>query len=216
MDRQDALDKIEEVEKTDSAYVKIGNDASTLVVTFAGNHHGGFARKTNLTELRTERNAFDILYMRNQGEWYLGGLNGIGETIEDTIAFLKEEFEKYDKVICVGTSAGGYASILFASLCGTDPSIAITPQTDLNECLSLRKPGHLHRIKKLPSFEKYSNLNSVITDNTTYYIHNRDQRGRWELIMHGTSHYDNIKHHPSVRWFDEWKFGEILQKELDI
>ena len=76
-------------------------------------------------KLKYERNDFDVLYLRNQNKWYLGGLNGIGKNINHTIAFLKKEFAKYDKVICIGNSAGGYASLLFGSLLKVNKVIAI-------------------------------------------------------------------------------------------
>ena len=113
---ENAIAYIEAQEATEISYVKIGNNNKKLIVSFAGNRHGGFERKKSLIKLKYQRNDFDVLYLRNQNKWYLGGLNGIGKNINCTIAFLKKEFSKYDKVLCTGISAGGYASLLFGSL----------------------------------------------------------------------------------------------------
>ena len=99
-----------------------------------------FQRKTSLLELREKRNDFDVLYLRNRGKWNIGGLKGIGKNINHTIAFLKKEFAKYDKVICVGGSAGGYASLLFGSLLQVDSVVAMDAQTDLNYLIDRLSP----------------------------------------------------------------------------
>ena len=65
----------------------------------------------------------------------MGGFNGIGKNINCTIAFLKTEFATYNKVLCIGGSAGGYASILFGSLLKVNKVIGVIPQTDLQYCV---------------------------------------------------------------------------------
>jgi hypothetical protein len=200
MDEKGAVNKIEEIEETESAFIKIGNGASTLVVSFAGNHHGGFARKTSLLELRNKRNDFDIisfLYMRNQGEWYLGGLNGIGETIEDTVAFLKKEFEKYDKVICIGSSAGGYASLLFGNLLDVNTTISSEPQVNLKHC-----PQCLpNEVLKLDAYEKWGDLTNIINSTTHHYIDPLEEHPfevGCDTSLHEIYHFNLIKHLPNV------------------
>ena len=183
---EDAMKYIETQEATNISYVKIGNNSKNLIVTFASNNHTGFERKTSLTKLKYQRNDFDVLYLRNQNKWYLGGLNGIGKNINHTIVFLKKEFAKYDKVITIGTSAGGYASILFGSVCNVNVTIAYIPQTDLEysiaNCLPTKTEFESDEMKcgvyeptlaslgeskviSFQSFNKYKNLKNVIAPN---------------------------------------------------
>ena len=186
-----ALNYIEQQEATDISYVKVGNNSKNLIVSFASNAHEGFERKSSLMKLKYERKDFDVLYLRNPYKWYLGGLTGIGKNINHTIAFLKKEFSKYDDVITIGSSAGGYASILFGSECNANKAIANQPQTDLEyaiancfptktefesveyECF-IREPTLASlgqsKVISFKSFNKYKNLRNVITPNTNYYI----------------------------------------------
>ena len=97
-EQKNALTYIQQHESTSVSYVKVGNSAKNLVVSFAGNAHSGFARKSSLMQLKYQRNDFDVIYFRNKDKWYLGGLNGIGKNINHTIAFLKTEFASTTKL----------------------------------------------------------------------------------------------------------------------
>ncbi len=215
------LNYIEQQEATDISYVKIGNASKNLIVSFAGNRHHGFERKTSLVNLKLKRNDFDIMYFRNQGFWYLGGLKGIGKNITHTISFLKNEFAKYDKIICTGSSAGGYASMLFGSLCSVDYVVNIMGQIDLEYLLEklperwTRTKNNLkgtinHSKKNLKrrkqqcpkTWVAFKDLSKHInTTNTTYYVSykNSDQYNDVEdEIYHGIFHYNKIKDFSSV------------------
>lgn len=212
---ENAIAYIEKQEATNISYVKIGNNSKNLIVSFSGNSHDGFARKTSLMKLKYERNDFDVLYLRNRNRWYFGGLKGIGKNINHTISFLKKEFAKYDKVCCVGSSAGGYASILFASVCNADMCIAYIPQTDLEYAIANCLPTKTEfeseelkcRIKQLTlaslgeskvisfeSFNKYKNLRNVINSITKYYIQCEDTFDG----LHGKHQCENLSDFENV------------------
>ena len=205
---------IEAQEATDISYVKIGNSAKNLVVSFASNHHDGFERKSSLMKLKYERNDVDVLYLRNQMKWYLGGLKGIGKNINHTIAFLKKEFSKYGKVLCIGYSAGGYASLLFGSLLNVNFVIAIDAQTDLEYVKNELNRGMLiNRSKQCPAtWSKYNKIVNVLNENVTYNMfykgddfyqkQNELKRAAAPLVLHGDYHYDQIKSFPSVSRFN--------------
>ena len=205
----DAIKYIEQQEATDISYVTVGNNSKNLIVSFAGNAHDGFARKTSLIKLKFEYNNFDVLYLRNRKKWYLGGLSGIGKNINHTIAFLKKEFSKYDNVITIGSSAGGYASILFGSECNANTVIAYVPQTDLEYAIANCSPTKTEyeseeyqclileptlaslgqsKIITFQSFDKYKNLRKVITPKTNYYINCQDD----DHGNHGKHHCENL------------------------
>ena len=215
MDNYDnAIAYIEEQEATEISYVKVGDNNKNLIVSFAGNGHDGFERKTSLMELKFERNDFDVLYLRNQYQWYLGGLKGIGKNINHTIEFLKKEFAKYDKVMCIGNSAGGYASLLFGSLLKVNKVIAINAQTDLQYCVDnlpdsyVPKQNLINRSKQCPvTWKKYNKIVNVLNDNVSYNVYYIEEdfwpsRGAEHLlrnlVIHGHYHYNEIKNFPTV------------------
>lgn len=125
---------IKQQEESDISYVKIGNGSKKLIVSFSADDKTEFEGKKRFMRLKHDHQKFDVLYLRNPNNWYIGELNGIGATMEETLKFLEREFSKYDKVLCTGASSGGYASILFGSILRVDKVIAFHPQTDLEYC----------------------------------------------------------------------------------
>ena len=203
-----ALRYLNNQEKTDISYAKIGEENKKLIVSFASNGKitkDYFQRKLSLLELKYNENNFDILYLRNQNKWYLQGLNGIGENINHTISFLKKEFSKYDKVLCTGYSAGGYASLLFGSLCNAHSVVAIDSQTDLDYLTNFQSAwSHELRMKKKQcptTWIKYNKIKNVLNSNVLYFVsnkRNKDAEHEQDKILHGDYHYDQIKNFPSV------------------
>lgn len=208
MNYENAIAYIETQEATNISYVKIGNDNKKLIVCFASNAHDGFERKTSLIKLKFEYNNFDVLYLRNQRGWYLGGLKGIGKNINHTIAFLKKEFSKYDKVITIGQSAGGYASLLFGSLLKVNKVITVIAQTDLQYCVDNLPDGHIGkknliaRSKECPvTWSKYNKIVNVLNENVSYNVYyngNENCKKGGDLVLHGDYQYDQIKNFPTV------------------
>ena len=213
MDNYDnAIAYIKEQEATNISYVKVGDANQNLIVSFAGNAHSGFARKTSLMKLKYQRNNFDVLYLRNLNKWYIGGLKGIGKNINHTIEFLKKEFAKYDKVCCIGGSAGGYAGLLFGSLLNINKVIALIAQTDLQYCVDNLSDGHLgkqnliKRLKQCPvTWSKYNKISNVLNNNVSYnvfYKGDNNCQENWDLVLHGDHHYDEIKQYPNISKFN--------------
>jgi len=203
---ESAMKYINEQETTDISYVKVGDNNKNLVVSFASNGEPTkdfFERKTSLMQLKYQSNNFDVLYLRNQNKWYLGGLNGIGKNINCTLSFLKKECAKYDKVCCVGNSAGGYASLLFGSLLKVNKVITINAQTDLEYVKNKRNNQQLiKRAKECPvTWKKYNKISNVLNNNVSYNVYyKRDEEAKndADLVLHGDYHYDEIKNFPTV------------------
>lgn len=210
MNLSDKLDKIQEVENSDLQVCYIDGGAKNLVVSFASVNHDGFERKKSLVTM-SETIDIDILYLR--GGWYIDKINGIGETVDDSISYFKDIFSKYEKVICVGSSAGGYGAILYGSLLNVDVVVAHMPQTDLEICRrNLRNPSY-RRLSKLDCYGKYSNLKNVINESTEYFVWNKEAEmtGNWRgktrvnVVEHGMHHFRNISEFPNVHWSDfDW------------
>lgn len=225
---ENAIAYIQEQEATEISYVKVGDNRKNLIVSFASNGHDGFERKTSLMKIRFKKNNFDVLYLRNRHQWYLGGLKGIGKNINHTIAFLRRHFAKYDKVVCTGDSAGGYASLLFGSLLKVNKVITTNAQTDLDyvvEKLPTKTQGHktaktnlqLRKKQCCHTWNKYNKLANVLNQTTKYYVTYENQKRRtplYEKVLHGKYHYNLIKHCPSVSKFNSKKDVILLIKKF--
>jgi len=63
--------------------------------------------------------------------WYQLGIPGVGDSPAYVRAFLATTIERAraERVVMAGASAGGFAALLFGSLCQADEVIAFSPQT---------------------------------------------------------------------------------------
>jgi hypothetical protein len=108
---------------------------------------------------KTYKNNIDLVFYVDINQcWYHKGIGGITNNIDETVIYLNTIInqKKYKKVIFMGVSAGGYASILFGSLCNIDNVIAYVPRTQFT--------------KKM-SDPKYFELKNVINNVTKYTIY---------------------------------------------
>lgn len=192
----------------ENAYEKLENNARNLLVPFASNGLLQFAQpifefNKSLKKLNFDA---DVLFLKDaRREWYLGGLDGMGSNIDENLDFLRNEFSKYDKVICMGCSAGGYGAILYGSLLNVDAVIAFYPQCHLDYltpdgCINTQnsgKPICNERMRQYESFRKYNNLADHLNEVTDYHVMTEDNS-----IFHGKYHYDILSHKSNVHNFD--------------
>lgn len=68
-------------------------------------------------------------------QWYLLGINAKINTPEKLTEFLRKETDGYN-VVTVGSSAGGYASILYGSLLNAKYVLAFNPQFEIKSLLN--------------------------------------------------------------------------------
>lgn len=195
-----------------NSYEFIKKGSSNLIVTFASNAGMIMASRSPIFEFvnSLEKLDFesDLLFLKDaKQEWYLGSLAGVGENVQETTDFLDGIFSKYDKIVCMGCSAGGYASLLYGSLLKVNCVIAFYPQTDLNYltpdgCINTSesdKPICRDSLRNNPDFEKYNNLMYYINDSTEYNVMQEQDK---HILVHGPHHYNIISHFPNVKRFD--------------
>lgn len=144
------LNRTPENEPTDMKF-QLGTD-DTLVITFGGCGLGldGEAQYAydNLLRFSTHSK----LLVRDQFQcWYHNGVRGVSTDIDSTVEALRAETEGFNTVVTAGTSAGGYAAILFGVLLGADRVLAINPQTLLQRGVQCIAHGNLYRLKWCPS-----------------------------------------------------------------
>ena len=160
---------------------KIINGNKNLIICFGGMalRFGGILPFEFLNYLSSTYTDYCdlIFYIDIEQCWYHKGIKNITNSIDETILYLNNTItdRKYEKVIFMGTSAGGYASILFGSICNVNNVISFIPQT------IIKKPINLN----------YSNLNNIINKNTKYLLYGdtsvQDINGD-----HHISHCENI------------------------
>lgn len=80
--------------------------------------------------------------------WYHNGVLGASTDVASTVDYLHELIyeHKAPRVLCAGSSGGGYAAILFGTLLEA-PVIALNPQTLLQRGLKCFAHGHLYNLK---------------------------------------------------------------------
>lgn len=85
--------------------------------------------------LRTPQSHKHIFVRDIQKQWYIEGINKQINTPEKLLDWLKQEAKGY-KIICLGSSAGGYAAVLYGSLLNADRVLTFNGQFEINGLLS--------------------------------------------------------------------------------
>ena len=99
-----------------------------------------------------------MLYVDPKQCWYHKGIEGISNNIDETTEDLKDKINKrdYKKIIFMGVSEGGYAAILFGSLCHVTKVISFIPR---------------RKLKAKIVDKKYEKLKNIINNDTDYWLY---------------------------------------------
>ena len=104
-------------------------------------------------------------------QWYLQGISNRYNSIEKVAAFLKKATEGYH-VITLGSSAGGYAAALFATLINAEYAICVDAQFTLYDETIFGQLEKNPIVSELKGKEesKYFRLNDILGDVPVYYF----------------------------------------------
>ena len=122
--------------------IKSKTDTDTLIVSFAGHDRkfGSVQRFEFVNFIDKHFNDIDRQFYTDKHLLsYHKGIFGITNNIDETVEYLKKQIRKYKNVIFLGVSSGGYAAILFGSLCNVTFVCAFIPQTILRKKKGRRK-----------------------------------------------------------------------------
>jgi len=139
----------------------IKNNSENLIICFGGMalQMGGILPFEFLNYLSKtfQKNTDLYFYIDKKQCWYHKGIDGITNNIDDTVLYLNNIIKKsnYKKILFMGVSAGGYASILFGSLCNVSSVIAFIPRTKLIN----------------PINKKYGDLKLIVNNQTDYILY---------------------------------------------
>lgn len=115
--------------------LELGEDSPVLAVAFGGllGHLGGvpsFEFMRMLSGLGTNR-----VFVRDpRSLWYHGGVRGLGSTINELGESLASLIGRsgVERVVFLGSSAGGYAAVLLSTIVTVQEVLAFSPQTFLD------------------------------------------------------------------------------------
>lgn len=104
-------------------------------------------------------------------QWYIGGINATLDSPIKLLEFLKAETSGY-RIFTIGSSAGGYAAVLFGSLLNANRVYAFNAQLNLNITMkgsnSLTDPILFEKVKE-DHLNTYFDLSNYFTSITDYY-----------------------------------------------
>lgn len=122
-------------------------------------------------------------------QWYLSGINDEINSIDRILNFLITETKGY-KVITVGSSAGGFAAMLFGQQLNANKIFTFNGQTqlyDLLESSTENKNPLVFRLANDPNYNKfYSIKNYLKKPESIYYFYSN--KSEWDLIQ-----YNHVK-----------------------
>ena len=153
-------------------------ETDTLFVSFAG-HGRGMGKLPQFEFQNFLKKNFDcdfVFYLDKTNTWYHQGIEDLTKNISETTSYLEKLISHYKHVYFIGSSAGGYAAILFGTLVNkTVKVIAFEPQTILPKKMNLG----------------YDNLKDIIKTSATMFHLFADSTTT--DIYHSISHCNNLK-----------------------
>lgn len=131
-----------------------------------------------------------IIFLRDvYKSWYVQGINSKIDSADKLGGFLKKKCDGY-KVVTVGSSAGGYAAVLFGLMLKAEMVFCFSGQFDLyNHKNVLTTYPRLQRFKNEEERNKYYNLIPLISSNREvpifYFcpIKSEDDAKQYELVV---------------------------------
>lgn len=110
--------------------------------------------------------------------WYQLGLDGVGKTVPEIVAYVKNlrAKEQSKRVVMIGNSGGGFAAILFGTLAGADEIHAFNPPTKLLVEADTSYPEQLAILHKRTGLDNpYIDLRKILLGNPNanprIYVH---------------------------------------------
>ncbi len=130
-----------------------------------------------------------------QKQWYLTGINANYNTPDKLIQLLKQETEGYT-VVTLGSSAGGFAAVLFGSLLAADTIISFNGQFELNSLLNTSTEDIdpiLFRYRKQNKLTEYYDIvNFIQQPSNIFYFYSNKSKWDCEQKDHAAQKKINI------------------------
>jgi hypothetical protein len=112
------------------------------------------------------KNYEKIIFIRDvYKQWYIEGISTELDTVDKVKILIDEQIAGY-KTTFVGSSAGGYAAVLFGNLCHADLIISLSGQFDLND---EKKREDANEILNKSLDHRYLKLDGLVNKNVVYF-----------------------------------------------
>lgn len=136
---------------------------------------------------RVTRGTKHIFLRDIKKQWYLTGINSELNSVEKLLAFLQKETHGH-RIITLGSSAGGFAAVLFGSMLNAETILTFNGQFMLHDLLESSGESInpvLFREKDNPLINKYFSLKSFIREpNKVFYFYSESSRWDSENFRH--------------------------------
>ena len=147
----------------DDYLIDSNNELKPLIITFGGINGGIYQPLFEFKNFLQKYINCHFMFIRDTKQcWYHGGIIGFGKNINQVKLNIIKIIQtiNYSKIITIGGSMGGYASLLFGQLINADGIIAFSPQTFIDQTN-----------RKLYNDNRWSNqINSIYNKfDDTYY-----------------------------------------------
>lgn len=132
--------------------IEVSHTGFPLIITFGGMgiDPGTLRAQYGMRNFLKDDKSINYIFLRDQYQcWYHNGVQGISTNIITTIQWLEAHIQilKPSRIICAGSSGGGYAAILFGVLLKAYGVVALSPQTLLQRGLKCQAHGNLYLLK---------------------------------------------------------------------
>lgn len=179
---------------------RIFPDSNTTVIAF-----GGVATKFGMPPAEflksfTSRNVNTIFVKDFQQCWYQKGLLGLSTDVRTTVEILKRQIPDNQQNICtIGTSAGGYAAILFGVLMGANKIVAFSPQTIINKRVFNKFKSFDSRLNDIELGNEFTDLKGLLEKNkhtSLIHIHYSESHEIDKVAAERMQEFHNVELHP--------------------
>jgi len=143
---------------------RMSTDSDVLILVFSG-----MATRLGMPPaefMRTFLNKkVNIIFLKDFKQcWYQKGLLGLTQDVSETISYLRREIMNVSpkKIISLGTSSGGFASILFGVLLDIQEVLAFSPQTYITKQVFQKFRSTDSRISEMDFDSPYMDLKKII------------------------------------------------------
>ncbi len=194
--------------------------ADTLILSFTGfNGNLGGVFYNRFPWIVDGINTHKIFMNDTQNIWYHKGIPPITKSMNETIELIRQLMDQYSyrKILCIGTSMGGYMSLLIGYLLEATDVIAFAPQIFLDPANrshygDTRWTGAL---KSMPTQvnPKYLDLGLLYQDRSNLKTQIQIHYGRHLELDH--QHIEHLGEYPNVQLFPYDVEDHYIPKYLD-
>ena len=136
--------------------------------------------------LRVQKACKHIFVRDIMKQWYLTGINREIDTPEKLLSFLQKETQDY-RVITIGSSAGGYAAVLYGSLLHAEKVLTFNGQFEIASILNKSSEEIdplVFRLQDQPPSKYYDLKNVINPDTPIYYFTSKNSMWDKEQFKH--------------------------------